>query len=193
MTRTILALAALGALVAGGCAKPHITDPARSATEQLLISTAADLAVEQLDLKSIAGRPTFVDATNVEGTDKAYLVGALSEAVNEQGAPLAAEQAKAEVVVAARTGALSVDRSETLFGLPDLLIPLPFGGTVKTPELALFKKVARRGFAKVGVHAFEQASGKHLLSIGPVTGRSHYHLWTIIGITWDVTNIPEKD
>ena len=192
--RPALSLAVLISLAfTAGCSSPHITDPARSATEQLLISTAADLAMKQIDLKAVEGRPAFVDATAVDGTDKAYVIGAVTERVNAQGAPLAADREKAEVVVAVRTGALSVDCAEFLLGIPGLLIPLPFGGTIKTPEFAFFKKVARTGFAKIGVHAYETVSGRHVLSIGPVSGRSYYHLWTILGVTWDASNIPEKD
>ena len=192
--RPVLAVVAVLSLAAVvGCTSPHITDPPRSATEQLLISTAADLAMKEVDLKTVAGRRAFVDATAVDGTDKAYVVGAVTERVNAQGALLAADKEHAEVVVAVRTGALSVDRSEFLLGIPQLLIPLPFGGTIQSPELALLKKVARRGIAKIGVHAYETPSGKHLLSVGPVSGRSYYTLWTIMLLTWDVTNIPEKN
>jgi len=192
MRRSACELVALAALAVGGCMTPHITDPPRSATEQLLISTAADEAMAKIDLEALSGRAVFVDATNVEGTDKAYLVGAIAERVNAQGARLAADKEKAEVVVAVRTGALSVDRSQILIGIPQLLLPMPFGGTLKSPEVAIFKTENRRGFAKVGVHAYEVASGKHLLSIGPVSGLSRYDLRTIIGVTWSATNIPEK-
>ena len=192
METKLIGLAAAAALTVGGCMTPHVTDPPRSATEQLLISTAADLAMEQVDAKALAARTTFVDDSNLEGTGKAYVAAAVRALVNAQGARLVDKKGKADAVVAIRSGALSVGRSQFLLGVAKLMMPVPFGGAVETPELALLKKVARSGIAKLGVHAYEQTTGKHLLSIGPVSGKAHYNLWTILAVTFAVTNTPEK-
>jgi hypothetical protein len=183
----VLALA-----VAAGCATPRLSNPARTATEQLLVSAAAELALAQVDAAPLAGRTVFVDATHLEATDKGYVLGSTAARLNQGRALLAAERDKAEVVAALRAGALSVDRSEFLIGVPSLSVPTPFGGQVRTPEVALLKKVRQAGVAKLALHAYEAASGRHVLSTGPLSGTSYYTLWTILGVTFRVTNLPEK-
>jgi len=192
MARTTASLALLGILLVAGCASPKLTDPARSATEQLLLSTAADLALKEVDLSPLAGRRVFLDTANFEATDKGYVVGAVNSLLTQQGGCLAPDKAKAEVILAIWSGALSIDRSDFLLGVPNLAVPLPFGGQVQTPEIALLKHISRTGIAKLGLHAYEAASGKHVLAIGPLAGRSRYGLWTLVGLTFDFSNIPEK-
>src|ERR1700712_3018124 len=47
--------------IGGGCASIRVTDPARSATEQYLMSQAVEKAVAQLSVDALRGRVGFVD------------------------------------------------------------------------------------------------------------------------------------
>jgi hypothetical protein len=55
----VLIIGAMAALVSGGCVSVRQTDPARTATEQLLLSTAADRATEEMDLAQFARKKVF--------------------------------------------------------------------------------------------------------------------------------------
>jgi len=57
-----------------GCTTERQTDPARTATEQLLILTAADRAANKLALQISKGSQVFLDATNFEGIDGAAIL-----------------------------------------------------------------------------------------------------------------------
>jgi hypothetical protein len=171
---------------------PRTSAPARTATEQLLLSTAADRTVKQMDLSTLKGRKVLLDATNFDGTDKAYAIGALAARLNQQGALLVEDKKEAEAIAAIRAGALSIDGGNFLIGIPTMALPTPFGITLQLPEIALFKKVAQIGIAKFALDAREAASGKHVLSAGPLSGSSYYSLWTILFVTFDTTDIPEK-
>src|ERR1700704_6329406 len=60
-------LAAFAAIFAlSGCATDRLTEPSQTATEQLLISTAVDHAVTQLNPTIPAGTKVFVDAQFVD-------------------------------------------------------------------------------------------------------------------------------
>ena len=178
--------------IAGGCAAPLVTEPARSATEQLMLSTAADLAVEKMDLAALAGRRVYVDSASFEGVDKAYAIASIASRINQAGGLLVTDVKEADVVAAIRAGALSIDRSSFLLGIPSLSVPSPFGASLQLPELAFLKRVKLAGISKFALNAFERASGKHLLAAGPVSGRSYYNLWTILGLTFHFSNVPEK-
>jgi hypothetical protein len=51
------------ALFGAGCANFRMTNPPRSATEQLLLSASADRALATPDLRLLTGRKIFVDMT----------------------------------------------------------------------------------------------------------------------------------
>ena len=47
-----------------------------------------------------------------------------------------------------RAGALSIDRRESLVGIPSVDIPVPLTQELSTPEIALYKSEAQEGVAK---------------------------------------------
>jgi len=193
MTKTAWVVAGLGmVLVASGCTTPRLSAPARTATEQLLLSTAADRAVAQMDLSRLKGMKVFVDATNFEGTDKGYAIAAVASRLNQQGALLVDDKKEAEAIAAIRSGALSADGGSFLIGIPSIAVPSPFGAALQFPEIALLKKTRETGIAKFALNAHEAATGQHLLAIGPVSGRSRYSLWAILLVPFSVSDIPEK-
>src|SRR3546814_4615338 len=108
----------LAALGVGACATERESSPPRTATEQLMISAAADRAANKLALDIPKGARIFIDATNFEGIDGKYAVGAIREHFLERGARLAAGRSDADIVVEVRSGALSMDEKKTLVGIP---------------------------------------------------------------------------
>lgn len=169
----LAALATLAALVLGGCASERDTEPAHTANEQLLISTAADHAADQLKLQIPPGTKVFVDTTDFEGFDSKYAIGTLRDRLAKEGAKLVADRGAAETVVELRSGALSVNQSGLLVGLPAVPIPIPLAGTVTTPEIALFKRSNEQGVAEFAATALDAKEGALRDSAGPAYGFSH--------------------
>ena len=171
------ALALLTATVAG-CTTPRVSNPPRTATEELLISRAADHAADQISLGLPTGTKVFVDTQYFEGTDAKYAIGDIRDRLLKQGADLVADRKDAQVVIEARAGALSIDDDVTLYGIPSFNIPIPLSGTGLTfPEIALYKKDQRRGVAKFALTGYDAKSGTFETSAGPVFGysyRTHY-------------------
>jgi len=154
--------------------------PQRSATEQLLISTAADHAVEEIDLQIPSGAKVFVDATNFEGIDSKYAIGALRDRILHLGGHLVSERILADTVVEIRSGALSVDQTQTLVGIPKFDVPIPLAGPLGFPEIALFKKSERRGVAKFAATSYGVKDGEGRGSTGPRYGFSHDTHWVLL-------------
>lgn len=190
-----VALIALSAvLVLGGCTSSRESSPKRTATEQLLISKAADEAAAQMALPLPKGARIFVDAGNFEGTDGKYAIGAIRERLLELGARLVAERPKADVVVEIRSGALSVDEHRTLFGIPESEIPVPLTGDVTLPEIALFKRKEQQGIAKFAATAYDAKKGNLIGSTEPKFGFSYRRQWVVLlFVGWTTDNlIPEE-
>lgn len=177
--RRIVAILAL-ALLASGCSLARETEPPRTASEQLLISTAADRVVKHLDIDLSPGTKVFVEDKYFDALDGKYTIGAIRDRILRSGAYLVADRGNADVVVEVRSGAQSIDDDGWLFGIPSMDLPIPLAGAFKTPELALFKEDEKIGVSKVAVTAYAQKDGALKFSSGPVYGFSHRKKWVVL-------------
>jgi hypothetical protein len=118
----------LAMLAQGACTTVREISPQRSATEQLLISTAVDRAVERMNIAMPAGTKVFLDAAQLEWSDGKYAAGAMKDRLLRGGANLVADRGRADAVVEIRAGALSIDDKKLLIGTGGFDIPVPFAG-----------------------------------------------------------------
>lgn len=191
MGALVLGFLAVGMLAA--CSTERQRAPARTATEQLLISVAVDRAVENLADELPADGAVFVDPGNLDGFDGKYVISAMRDGLLRRGARLAVERGKADTIVELRAGALSVDDRNALVGIPSFGVPIPLSGDVTLPEVALFKKDMAQGVAKIAATAYDAHSGQLVKSAGPEHGFSHTVNWTLLlFVTWDSNDVMAK-
>ena len=178
---------------ATGCTQTELTKPKRSATEQLLISTAADRALAQADLSMVAGKKVFVDRSYFDAQDEDYVIGEVRELVTMRGGMLMHELKDADLVIEPRSGALSIDSTSSIIGLPSTPTPIPFAGTVQVPEVALFKSEKQFSIAKIALLAYERDSGKHVAATGSLIGRASIKYYKFLGfISYNKSTVPER-
>ena len=193
MTRAV-AIAVLAALAVAGCTSARESHPSRTATEQLLISSAADRAARRLNLDIPPGAKVFVDATNFEGTDGKYAVAAIRDHFLRSGMALVAERKDAAAVVEIRSGALSIDSEEFLVGVPEFGIPIPLTGEFTFPEIALYKDSKRRAIAKFAAVGYGAGNGRLISSTAEQYGFSHKTEKTILLLlSWERTDAVPKE
>lgn len=180
-------------LFAAGCAQSVTTNPPRSATEQLLLSTAADRAIARMSFESFAGKRVYCDTSYFDSYDSKYVMGAVRDALSRAGALLASDILKSDVIVELRSGAFSLDGNESLVGFPKTGAPVPLGGAVQLPELALYKSTKQDSVAKFAVLAYTTESRTNFYSSGPMIGKSYNHYYKLLGLVpWTRTDLPEK-
>jgi hypothetical protein len=178
----------------GGCTTLRKTETPRTASQQLLISTAAERSAEQLALNLPADTKVFVDSQYFEGMDSKYAVGAIRDRLLKHGARLVDEKKDADVVLEIRSGALSVDDRNTLVGIPSFSIPVPLAGPLQFPEIALFKSEEEQGVSKVAMTGYETKTGALKVSSGPVYGLSHRRRLTVLFFfSWSADDLPRKE
>jgi hypothetical protein len=183
----------LAAAWLGGCTTNKTTEPARSATEQLLLSTAADHALKSATrLEIFANQRVFLDATYFDGYDSKYALGAIRDALSRAGALLVDNAANCDLIVEARSGALSVDSSDELVGLPKTMVPVPLAGQLQTPEVAFYKSQTEKSVAKFALLAFVKTSRAHVYSSGPLAGTAYDISHSLFFVSWRRSDIPEK-
>jgi uncharacterized protein DUF6655 len=175
----LLALALLA-----GCTTVRETQPPRTATEELLISSAVDHALDRFRPPIPAGTRIWVDARTSDSFDERYLVSAVKDRLLRQGGLLVAEKSSADAIVEVRAGALSIDSKGMLVGVPELALPIPFVGATKTPELSVAKRVEHNGVAKIGVTVYDAHTGALLpySPSAPVYGFSDTTDWAVFSL-----------
>jgi hypothetical protein len=184
-------VAAFSILLSSGCALRY-TDPARTATEQYLLSFPTMAAVNELQLTQLRGRTVFLDTTHCERIDKEFLAGFLRSKILSAGAGLVEKKEDAQIVVEVTSPGVGIDKHEFLLGMPSIAVPLPTGQTFGLPELPLIKRVRQNGVAGVMVTAYDRATGGLLYSNGPSIGDSWKVDWTLLGFTISHSrNLPE--
>ncbi len=135
----VVSASLLCAVLLAGCTTARSTAPQRTASEQLLISAAADRAAQQLSLGIPKGTRIFVDTRYFQGYDDGYAIAAIRTQMLKSGLDIVDDRNQAEAVVQVASGALSNDQKSLLIGIPQLTVPyLPAGNSVTAPELELF-------------------------------------------------------
>jgi len=174
-----------------------LSGPPRTATEELLVSTAVDHAVEQIRLPLPPDSKVFVD-TQYFDTDGVvqpkYTIAAVHDQLLRQGAHLVGERKDADVVVEMRSGAQSIDYSTFLVGIPSFPLPIPFTGTLTFPEIAFFKISRQTGVSKLALTGYSQKEGALTASTGPQYGESQRKAVMILFVSWTDSNLlpPKK-
>lgn len=181
-----------------GCASIRVTDPARTATEQFLLTEAINRSVEQLSPALLRDRLLFIDPTYLATTEQAYLLGELRARLLMSGVRLAAKREEAQVILEVRSGGVGIDRYDYLLGIPSFAVPYtatsPGGVPILTPELAILKNQKQRAFASVAFVAYWANTGELLAASGPFIGRTYREDYWFFGTgPRTIGNIPPTE
>ncbi len=186
----VLAVLMVGFALHAGCQSSiRSTDPPQTATEQFLMSTAASRAVDQISVENLRGRKVFVDTTYFGAAQQNFVVGELRAKLLLGGVELQPDRDKAQIVLEVRSGGVGIDRSDTLVGVPSILLQADSSDQssgarvpLATPELALFKNTDQRGIASVAYVAYWRETGEVVASSGPFVGWTYRDDWWYFGL-----------
>jgi len=183
----------IAALLAG-CGALRETLPARSAMEQLVLSTAADRAIEMMPTNQLTCRRVFLDTSNLDCFDKPYVVQRIEKAVLQHGGRLAVSREASDVVLGVASGGLSMDKRDYLLGMPSVPVPIPFASQpLVLPELAIFKTMSYKGKAKLLFTAVDPVTGGQLFEIPMCYGKSQdTYLWVLLFGPFQRTDLPRE-
>ncbi len=174
-----------------GCTTVRETTPARTATEQLLLSTATQNATEDRYFAWLTGKKVFIEDKYFDSYDKGNAISAIRERIAASGAFLVSTQGTADFIIEIRSAALSMNNSSTLVGIPAMTVPIPLAGPVTTPEISLYKDSISDSIARFALYAYERESGKYVESAGPMVGKGYLHIYKVLFISWKRSDVPE--
>lgn len=160
MTRVVLL--ALTAIVLAGCSGGiRQTTTARAAEEMLLVSTAAERAVDAYPAGHLAQKRVWIDESYFESVDKGFVVSCVRERVSEAGAALVSTMDEAECVLELRNATLGVNDPSWLVGIPALPLGTSTEAQVVTPELSIGYD-PQKGWAKFQFWTYSAKTGETL-------------------------------
>ncbi|MFT6563231.1 MAG: hypothetical protein ACJAX6_001622 [Limisphaerales bacterium] len=198
LTRPLtLALALLAGLASGCVNKQRMTQPAQSVGEQLLLSTAIDRTLSELDMEAISrlkGFKVYLSTTYLKALDQEYLIGSLRDLLFSSGVLLVDDVSLAQMVVEVRSGANSLDSATVTAGIAeDQALPNPVtGAPVALPELALFKKENNVSVTTMALVAYRTDTREHIFSSGSLLGGAYDRHYQILGLfRLRFTDVPE--
>ncbi len=165
------------------------TEPRRTALSQVLVSTAAERAATALttdnngqvqsNLASGLGK-SFVDAKNFKNSDELYALQAIRDSFLAAGIVLVDDVKKADTIIEVATGALSIDNTSSLVGIPAMALPVPLAGNVQIPEVALYKTTNDRGLAKFSISLRDAHTGKVRIKPFTAVGTAFSKSWEVL-------------
>lgn len=165
----------LSSALAGGCLYTRYqTDSARSATEQLLLTTSMDRAVARISLPEVAGLNVALELASLAPDEAAYLGASIRERLRTLGARLEFE-GEPDLVLVGLVGAIGTASRDLAFGLPAL--PLPTGGA--SPAFPILRVLKQRGYTKLRVLA-RHSSGELVPAGGPVFERASFEVYSFL-------------
>ena len=175
-----------------GCGAPDFTATERSGVERLTLSAATDRAVLRLETSTLAGRRVYVRGIGFSSEDEIYALAAIRDHLGRGAVLMAETPERAEAIVEARCGVLNTDQSSSLLGIPAIPLPIPGGGVVHTPEVALYKHTRQVATAKIALNVSDADTGRQIFSTGPQFGQAAFNRWRILLIfSFHTSDVPE--
>ena len=168
----------------GGCGTTKFSDTARTATEQLLISSAMEDAVDEFNLYPLSGRKVFMKTDGVSATDKEYLLTLLRQQLAANGVLLQEKQEDADYILEVATGTVGTDRYELIYGTKETSVPtfLTMGAASAVPEIALIKRTDQQAKVKLMMWAYNIKTGAIVWQSGQKNSTSSVRDRWVLGI-----------
>lgn len=184
MLRSTILLSVMAILV--GCTGGiRDTTTARTATEVLLVSTAAERAIKQYEVSGVLkGKKVSIDDARYDSIDKPYVVSALRNHLAAAGVILSSEEP--DYILEMRNGTLGIYDNDFTFGVPGLPIILGNVGAalppLVTPPLNIFRRDTSQGWCKMQLWVYDAKTNEHVSTSKELWGSSYYNQWVILFI-----------
>lgn len=172
-----LAWAAIGlCLLYAGCGTTRNQD----ASDQLTLSAAVDNSVAGIDFRPMTGQKVFFDDTYIKGVktptfvNSDYVISSLRQQIMAAGCLLQEKIDTADIIIEGRIGTLGADDHRVTYGVPEnnvlgvaatLMSPVPARAPTM-PEIAVARRDAREGAAKVAAFAYHRETRQPLWQSG---------------------------
>ena len=174
--RVLFVLIAAALLGGGGCG----TTRTQEATEQLVLSAAVDNSIAAIDFRPLSGHRVYFDDTYIKNVKSSsfvnadYVISSLRQQIAAAGCMLQEKADTADIIIEGRVGTLGADDHRITYGIPEnnvlgvaasFINPIPARAPT-VPEIAIARRDAREGAAKVAAFAYDRETREPLWQSG---------------------------
>ena len=150
-----------------GCGTTKWSDTGRTATEQLLISSAMEELIDEYDYYALSNRSVFVKMNSC--TDSEFLRSILRQQLAANGVLVKDKEEEAEYILEVAPGASGTNRYDLMYGIPETTIPSMTGTSTTIPEVALIKRTDQEAQVKLLMWAYNKETGAIIWQSGSKT------------------------
>lgn len=180
-------------LVYVGCTTRRITHTARTAVEEMLLSSSVDSAISKYDMINIKGKKVYIDSSYLitikDGGDTGYIIGMLRSTLGMANALIVEKKDKADFIIEVYNGSYGTDYNDLMVGIPAMGIPILFAGTLMTPQLAFYEKSAQTATTKLLLNIHDVKNDKLIITKRNVLGSTYYVKHSLLGFAWTYTDV----
>ncbi|HWA97936.1 MAG TPA: DUF6655 family protein [Pirellulales bacterium] len=162
-----------------GCATAKESDTSRTGLEQLLISSAVDRSLDQVDLAPLRYAKVYLDTQYLDCVDKNYVIVSMHHRLMANGSTVVAKPEEADVVVEIGSGGVGTDRNDLFVGVPQ--IPLPPPSPISVPRMAFFQRSKAMGTAKLRVIAYDVKTKLPVINGDYMLARTNHNNISVMG------------
>ncbi len=147
-----------------GCGSVRVTNTARTATEQLLLTESWDRAVRGIDCGILRGQTAYLDTSRLGATDQGWMAFRLRQTLLRQGVRLLDEKEQSRYVIEAGVAAYGTDDYDWKVGIPQIPVPGMLVGVPVTalPEVSFVRRNRQYGIVKIALFAYDRATGQYV-------------------------------
>ena len=169
-----------------GCSDPMVSNTARTAVEQFLLSDVIEQASDQMNFKAYKGKKAFMDYGYLAPqVDKPIIQGMAERRLAECGVIVVADKKDADIVVQLVCPVLATDMAKLLVGTPSLPIPIPDTSVqIVIPEIPLFLKLTRSAHGHFSVNILNAKDSAPIEIQKGIRTRAEFINWTVLLIPW---------
>jgi hypothetical protein len=174
-----------------GCTITQRTQLPRSATQQILATTAVVRAFQQFEFPDIKGKRVMVHiGAPGDAVDTEFLKTAVQLEIYEEEAKVVAVPEQADLLLAVLVGSMGLNIRGRFVGIEGTagggLVPFTI------PELSLFKRTRTSGFAHAEFALVDPNSGEVLERSHPVEGNTRGDSTTVLMVfSWEDTDLED--
>lgn len=180
----VLVMCACAVTVLGnGCAttKYRDTETPRGATEQLLLSTAAERSATKITVPGVLGVPLYLDVTGFT-KDAEFAKETVASELLARGAVIVTEAIKATYTVKILVQAFGTDQKEWFLGIPAMTAIVPI------PEIALLKRRRQTARSRLRYTVIDTRTGRIVGQAQEAKGKTTSIRWTVLFFTFKWTD-----
>jgi hypothetical protein len=186
-----IGLTLVSALLAGGCTFTRVqSHTPRTATEELLVTTAFERTMKSVELPDVAGHAVAVEMAMVgpgaEFANDAPFAKALIQAAVARNGGRIVDVKEADLLLTAVVSTLATTGRSAMVG-----IPAASAGVIAFPEIPILKIVRERGYARLQLVTRDR-TGRFLAESGPVMRKTKFDVYSIFFIAFRGSDIYDE-